>query len=82
VREVAESARGRFVGMPGLRSKAFTVDPERREAINFYLWDSPGAAEAFFTPEMLERVRGLYGVRPTIQLVSVVAFVDNARAGS
>ena len=28
VRKIAETARGRFQGMPGLRSKAFTLNPE------------------------------------------------------
>jgi hypothetical protein len=33
---IAESAHGTFQGMPGLRSKVFTVDDERRRAMNFY----------------------------------------------
>lgn len=37
VRKIAESARARFEGMPGLRSKAFTINPEKREATNFYI---------------------------------------------
>ena len=53
---IAENARGTFEGMPGLRSKAFTVDDKRRSAMNFYVWDSADAAEAFFSPEMRERV--------------------------
>ena len=35
VRQVAQGARGMFEGMPGLRSKAFTVDAGEREAFNF-----------------------------------------------
>jgi len=62
---------------PGLRSKAFAFDAEKREAINFYVWDSAEAAEAFFGPELIERVTGLYGVRPNIQFVSVAELVDN-----
>jgi len=77
VRKIAEGARSRFEGMPGLRSKAFAFDAEKREAINFYVWDSAEAAEAFFGPELIERVTGLYGVRPNIQFVSVAELVDN-----
>jgi heme-degrading monooxygenase HmoA len=77
VRQVADAARARFQGMPGLRSKAFTVDATKREAINFYVWDSEDAARAFFTPELLERVTGLYGVQPSVQFVQVVALVEN-----
>ena len=34
VRKIAETARVRFEGMPGLRSKAFTLNSEKREAAN------------------------------------------------
>lgn len=77
VRQVAEAAQGKFVGLPGLRSKAFTVDPQQREALNFYVWDTEEAARAFFTPELTERVAGLYGVAPSLEFVSIAALVEN-----
>jgi heme-degrading monooxygenase HmoA len=80
VRKIAENARARFEGLKGLRSKAFTFSSGKREATNFYLWDSEDAAKAFFTDELLERVTGLYGVRPTVEFVQIAALVDNARA--
>ena len=80
VRKIAETAHPKFKGMPGLRSKAFTVDSEKRQAVNFYVWDSEDAARAFFTDEMLQRVTGLYGVRPDIEFVQVAALVENTRA--
>jgi len=80
VRKIAETARARFEGMPGLRSKAFTVNPGKREATNVYIWDSEDAAKAFFTEALLERVTGLYGVRPVVEFVQVVTLVENARA--
>lgn len=75
---VANSARGAFEGMPGLRSKAFTVDDARRRAMNFYVWDSADAARSFFSDEMRERVTGLYGVEPTIDFVEIAQLVDNS----
>jgi hypothetical protein len=51
----------------------------KREATNFYVWDSEDAAKAFFTDEFLERVTGLYGVRPTVEFVQIAALVENAR---
>ena len=80
VRQVAETSRARFEGMPGLRSKAFTLNSEKREATNFYVWESEDAAKAFFTAELLERVTGLYGVRPTVEFVQIAALVENVRA--
>lgn len=77
--KIAESARARFEGMPGLRSKAFTIDSAKRTATNFYVWDSEDAARAFFTDELLERVTGLYGVCPTVDFVRIAALVENGR---
>ena len=81
VRKIAETARPRFEGMPGLRSKAFTVNSGKREAVNFYVWDSEDAAKAFFSDELLERITGLYGVRPTVEFVQIATLVENAREG-
>ena len=80
VRKIAETARARFEGMPGLRSKAFTVNSGKREATNFYVWDSEDAAKAFFTEALLERVTGLYGVHPNVEFVQIATLVENARA--
>lgn len=77
VRKIAETARTRFVGMPGLRSKAFTFNSAKREVVNFYVWDSEDVAKAFFTDELLERVTNLYGVRPTVEFVQIAALVEN-----
>jgi heme-degrading monooxygenase HmoA len=79
-RKIAETARVRFEGMPGLRSKAFTVSSRKREAANFYVWDSEDAAKAFFTDEALERITGLYGVRPSVEFVQIATLVENIRA--
>jgi heme-degrading monooxygenase HmoA len=82
VRKIAEGARGKFEGMPGLHSKAFTVNSEKREAVNFYLWDSEDAAKAFFSDQMLERVTGLYGVRPSVDFVTIAALVENGEGAA
>ena len=79
VRKIAETARASFEGMSGLRLKAFTLNSAKREAKNFYLWESEDAAKAFFTDELLERVTGLYGVRPTVEFVQIATLVENIR---
>ena len=78
-RKIAETARVRFEGMPGLHSKAFTLNSWKREAVNFYVWDSEEAAKAFFTDELLERIAGLYGVLPSVEFVQIAALVENIR---
>jgi hypothetical protein len=80
VRKIAESARARFEGMPGLRSKAFTLNSSKREATNFYVWESEDAAKAFFNDDILERVTALYGVRPSVEFVQIATLVENVRA--
>ena len=42
VRKIAETPRVRFEGMSGLRSKVFTLNSEKHEAANFYVWRSDG----------------------------------------
>ena len=63
--------------MPELQSKAFTIDPVNREALNFYVWESEEAAKVFFSQQLIDRVTELYGVRPTVQFVDVAALVEN-----
>ncbi|HJU24284.1 MAG TPA: YdhR family protein [Casimicrobiaceae bacterium] len=80
VRKIAGTARARFDGMPGLRSKAFTINAAKREATNFYVWDSEDAARAFFTDALMARITDLYGVRPSLEFVEIPALVENAAA--
>jgi hypothetical protein len=77
---IAERVKETFAGMPELRAKAFTLDEGNRRARNVYLWESEAAARAFFSPELAERVTGLYGVAPAIEFAEVAALVDNAAA--
>ena len=80
LQKIAETARARFEGMPGLLSKAFTINSAKQEATNFYIWDSADAAKGFFTDALLEHITTLYGVRPAVEFVQLAALVENARA--
>jgi heme-degrading monooxygenase HmoA len=80
VLRIAETAGASFEGMPGLRSKAFTVNSRKREATNFYVWDSEEAAKTFFSEALLQRVTNLYGVRPEVEFVKIATLVENARS--
>jgi hypothetical protein len=75
---VADEARAKFEGMPGLRFKFFTFDESAGSASNFYVWDSKEAAVDFFSDELRDRVTELYGVAPTIEFVEIAQIVDNA----
>ncbi|MGZ4473625.1 MAG: YdhR family protein [Nocardioidaceae bacterium] len=80
--KIATEVAPTFEGMPGLRTKAFTVDPSGRRATNVYVWDADDAARGFFNDELVERVTGLYGVRPTVRFAEVVGLVVNAPAST
>ena len=80
VRKIAETVRVRFEGLPGLRSKAFTLNTGKREAVNFYIWDSEEAAKAFFTDQLLETgVRSVRCAAPSVEFVQIVTLVENDR---
>jgi heme-degrading monooxygenase HmoA len=80
ITSIAESARSKFEGMPGLRSKAFTASLERNQAINFYVWETPDAAKAFFTPENIAMITGIYGTSPDICYLDIKVLVDNHKS--
>ena len=77
VRKIAEGAQSKFVGMPGLHYKIFTLDTAAREAVNFYVWNSESEARSFFTDQLIARVTGLYGVKPELRYVQIAEVVAN-----
>jgi heme-degrading monooxygenase HmoA len=77
VRAVVAQSRSMFEGMPGLRSKAYTLAETGTRATNSYVWESEDAARQFFSDDLIERVTGRYGVRPRIEFAEVVELVDN-----
>lgn len=77
LQQIADGARSKFQGMPGVRSKAFTLDAAKRQALNFYVWESEDAARNFYSPQMIEGVTKFYGVRPSIEYLKLAALVEN-----
>ena len=77
-RAIAATAQKQFDGMPGLRSKTFTIDEENREAVNFYVWESEEAHARSSPTSCASGSPVLYGVAPTIQFLEVAALVDNS----
>jgi hypothetical protein len=78
VRQLAENSRAMFEGMPGLRSKLFSVSPELREARNVYIWDDAEAARRFFSPPSRDHIAALYGVQPIVEFAEGCALVENS----
>jgi hypothetical protein len=78
VRKIAAEAKAMFEGMAGLRFKFFTIGEAKDRATNVYVWESEEAARQFFSEELVERVTGLYGVKPQIEFAEIVELVDNS----
>lgn len=80
VAKAAAESHTLFEGMPGLHSKAFTIDDAARRAQNFYVWDDERTGHAFFSDALKERVTGLYGVAPSVAFGEVLELVENTRS--
>jgi hypothetical protein len=78
IEKVAADSRSTFEGMPGLRSKVFTLDEKQQRAMNFYVWDDADAAERFFSDDVRQMIVGLYGVEPEIEFSEIAQLVDNS----
>lgn len=78
IAKIAGELRGPFEGMAGLRFKSFMLDEDGGQARNFYVWEDEEKARSFFTEELVDKVAGIYGVRPTIEYLDIVGFVDNS----
>jgi hypothetical protein len=76
--QIAATSKARFEGVPGLRSKVYSISPERREARNVYVWDDERAAHAFFTQDTQDRIAARYGVTPLIEYAEIGALVENS----
>jgi heme-degrading monooxygenase HmoA len=78
IAKLAAEARAMFEGMPGLRNKFFTLDEKHKRATNFYVWESEEAAREFFSDQLVDRVTGIYGVRPRVEFAEIAGYVDNS----
>ena len=64
-----------YQNIPGLIRKAFTVNEDSYGGM--YLWASRAAAEAWFTPEFVARVKARTGAEPQIIYFDSPVQLDN-----
>lgn len=79
IRELAATSKALFEGMPGLRSKLFSISVQAREARNVSIWDDAEAAQTLFSRQTRDRMAALYGTNPDIEFTEVCALVENSR---
>ncbi len=74
---INRSTAPKYEGLAALIWKSYWYDDDARENGGIYLWSSREAAEATHDEAHLERLTGLYGVRPSVRWLDVPVFVDN-----
>lgn len=76
LREVAkERAMSLYQHVPGLRAKAFVVDPERRLYGGHYVWETREALDAFLASELFQSSVAKFG-QPELHRYEVPAYVE------
>jgi len=77
MRKLMKDRAKKFHGLPGLRSKAFLVDSERREIGGNYVWQTRESLDSYLRSELyLDVVRKL-GEPKELRIYEVPEYVDN-----
>ena len=70
-----EHAEAYYLDMPGLKSKAFIIDPERRLYGGRYVWETRAAMDAFIASDIFRGAVAKFG-RPEFRFYEVPAYVE------
>jgi len=68
-----------FHKLPGLRSKAFLLDVERREIGGNYVWETRDSLDAYLRSDLYLDVVRKIGEPKELRIYEVPEYVDNAR---
>lgn len=76
LRQIAqERATTMYRDLPGLRSKAFVVDPARRVYGGHYVWESREALDAFLNSPLFQSSVVKFG-QPELHIYEIPAYVE------
>ncbi|MGH9023110.1 MAG: DUF4865 family protein [Acidimicrobiia bacterium] len=75
MRELARTRAIVYQSVPGLRAKAFIVDPERRLYGANYVWESREAIDRFLSSELFAGIVAKLG-QPEMRIFEVPAYVE------
>ncbi len=79
MRRLMKERAKQFSKLPGLRSKAFLLDVERREIGGNYVWETREALEAYLGSDLYRDVVRKIGEPKELGIYEVPEYVDNAR---
>lgn len=66
-----------YRGVPGLIRKTYVLYPDGVTVGGIYLWQSRAAAEAMYSDDWRDFVRGKYGCEPQVTYLDSPVVVDN-----
>jgi heme-degrading monooxygenase HmoA len=75
VRRLARERAALYAAVPGLRSKAFLLDPERHEYGANYVWESREALDAFLRSDLFQGAVARFGA-PDVRIHEIPVYVD------
>lgn len=65
IRAQFDAVAGNYLAVPGLVRKYFGFTEDAQSVIGIYLWESKGAADAFYSPDWIAGVTERWGAAPT-----------------
>ncbi len=81
--EIISASAGTYVGVPGLIRKyyGYALEQGRGELGGIYLWRTRAEADAFYTPQWVEKVSARWGVAPQRHDWETPTVVESALGG-
>ncbi len=73
-----QRAHAYYRNVPGLRSKAFVIDPGRRAYGGLYVWETQRELNEFLQSEVFKAAVEKFG-RPDIRIYEVAALIEQGR---
>lgn len=70
-----ERAEAYYLDMPGLKSKAFIIDPERQLYGGQYVWETRAAMDAFIASDLFRGAVAKFG-EPEVRFYEVPAYIE------
>ena len=80
IRRLMKERAEQFRNVPGLRSKAFLLDVDRREIGGNYVWETREALDAYLRSDLYLNVVRKLGEPKELRIYEVPEYVDNAHA--
>ncbi len=79
IRTLMKERAKQFIKLPGLRSKAFLLDVDKREIGGNYVWETRESLDAYLRSNLYHDVVRKVGEPKELRTYEVPEYVDNAK---